>query len=423
MKIHQRAVQVLRRVLQILLPLAVLALGGLIAFTIFANRQRPVIEKRPEVGPLVRVVTATASSERLDVTTRGSVEPLRTIELAAEVGGRIVAAHPSLRAGGTFTENDVLVEIDPTDYRLVIADYEAAVARAELRLMQEQAEAEAALRAWQQLEGERPADPLVLRQPQIRDAKAALASAKAQLQRGHIDLERTKVMLPFAGRVRSVDADVGQTVQRGQRLAVVLDTSMVEVRLPVPLEHAAFVDLPLLGSTDNGPEVVLSAVFAGSRREWRGRIVRTESELDRSTRQLTVVARVAQRAADGAGNEAQNGADAAGTPLLVGMFVDARIVGNEVDGIVALPRSAMLDDDHVLIVRLEPVGLFTWLPTLRPTLYHREVVVLRAGRDRVVLRHGVEPGEWICVSSLDAVVDGMAVRIASIDANAGEERR
>jgi multidrug efflux pump subunit AcrA (membrane-fusion protein) len=105
------------------------------------------------------------------------------------------------------------------------------------------------------------------------------------------------------------------------------------------------------------------------------------------------------------------------------MFVDARITGHEVDGIVVLPRKAMLDDDRVLVVQLELVGVFTWLPTLRPTLYHREVDVLRSERDRVVLRGGVEPGEWICVSSLDAAVDGMAVRVASVSSNAGEERR
>ena len=144
----------------------------------------------------------------------------------------------------------MLVEIDPTDFRLAITQQEAAVARAELRLAQEQAEAEAALRAWRKLEGDRPAAPLVLRAPQINEARASVEAAKAMLQRAQTDLARCRVQLPFAGRVRSVHADIGQTVQRGQRLAVTMDTSELEVRLPVPLRDAGFADLPIGATVD-----------------------------------------------------------------------------------------------------------------------------------------------------------------------------
>ena len=46
-------------------------------------------------------------------------------------------------------------------------------------------------------------DPLALREPQIKDGELAVAAAKAQLKRARIDLSRTKVQLPFSGRVRS----------------------------------------------------------------------------------------------------------------------------------------------------------------------------------------------------------------------------
>jgi multidrug efflux pump subunit AcrA (membrane-fusion protein) len=253
----------LRLTLQILLPLIVIVGGGMLANWIINNKPMPAVQAVDNAGPFVRVQTATLSNEQLDVTARGSVEALRTVDLAAEVGGRIIKTHPALRAGGTFTPNDVLIEIDATDYELQITQQIAAVARAELRLMQEQAEASAAVRAWEQIEGNAPTDPLARREPQIRDAKLALAAAKAQQKRAETDLLRTRVQVPFSGRVRSVHADIGQTVQRGQRMAVVLDTSGLEVRLPIPLRETAFVDLPLGDRTDDGPKVELTADFAG----------------------------------------------------------------------------------------------------------------------------------------------------------------
>ena len=43
-------------------------------------------------------------------------------------------------------------------------------------------------------------------------------------------------------------------------------------------------------------------------------------------------------------------------------------------------------------------------------LRFRRVEVIRAGRDEVVLRSGLEPGDRVIVSSVEAAVDGMKVR-------------
>lgn len=392
----------LRLILQFLLPIALLSGGAAVAYLIASNKKQPLVEAQPNQGPLVRVLTLQPADVQLDVRARGSVEPLRTVELAAEVSGRIVATHASLRSGGAFSTDDVLVTIDPTDFRLAISQQQATVARAELRLMQEEAEAEAALRAWQKLEGDRPADPLVRREPQIKDARAALRAAEAMLERARMDLARCEVRLPFAGRVRSVHADLGQTVQRGQRLAVVLDTRELEVRLPVTLDEAGFAALPLGESDVDGPEVQLTADFAGEARAWRGRIVRVEGELDRRTRQLTAVARVREFGE---------------TPLLVGMFVEAVIHGRRAEGVFSVPRAALDGDDALWLVvaRADQDGV------TRERLMRRAVDVLRTERDRALVRGGVAQGERVCLSTLQAPVDGMLVRTAD-ESTASQER-
>lgn len=386
----------LRLTLQILLPVMVIVGGSFLANWIMNNKAAPLVQAVANDGPLVRVQVATLSNEQLDVITRGSVEALRTVDLAAEVGGRIIKTHPALRTGGTFTPNDVLVELDATDYELLITQKMAAVARAELRLMQEQAEAAAAVRAWEQIEGNAPIDALARREPQIRDAKLAVASAQAQLKRAETDVRRTRVQLPFSGRVRSVHADIGQTVQRGQRLAVALDTSELEVRLPIPLRETAFVDLPLDDRTDDGPKVEITADFAGAPCTWQGSIVRIEGEIDRRTRQLTAIARVT-RTADS-------------QPLLVGMFVEARILGREVQDVFRVPSSALHSGDHIWIVEAVEDDTADNIKTTH-RLRDRVVTVLRTERDHAILKDGLQAGEQVCLSSLQAPVDGMKVRI------------
>ena len=392
----------LRLTLQILLPIAVLGGGAGAAYLIVSNTKDPVVMAPANPWPLVRTVAALPATERLTVTASGTVEPLRTVELAAEVSGRVVATHASLRAGGVFAAGDVLAKIDPTDFQLAIAQHESALARAELRLMREEAEAEAAVRAWRKLEGDRPADALVRREPQIKDARLAVKAAKAMLERARLDLARCAVQLPFAGRVRSVHADIGQIVQRGQRLAVTIDTSELEVRLPISLRDAGCVDLPLSASDEDGPEVTLTSDFAGEARAWPGRIVRIEGEIDRSTRQLTAIARVS---------------DAGEPPLLVGMFVQAKIKGREAQGVFAVPRAAFVTRDELWVVedRVDKAG------EVSQRLTRRRVDVLRTERDRVLVRAGLRAGERVCLTSLQAPVEGMRVR-AKGDVAAAEER-
>jgi RND family efflux transporter MFP subunit len=397
-------VNFVRLALQILLPLGLLAGGYQLSRFVASKAPRPAVLGAVDTRPRVRLQPATTEDVQLEVTTQGSVEPARVVELSAQVGGRIERTSDALRSGGDFAAGAELLRIDPADYELAVVQQTAAIARAELRLLQERAEAEAAVRAWRQLEGDRAADPLVTRGPQIQDAEAALAAARAALQKAKLDLARTTVQAPFAGRVRSVAAELGQTVQPGQRLATLLDTTWLEVRLPLPLADAAFVDLPLAtaAAADAGAPVTLATEFAGRRHEWTGRIVRSEGEIDRRTRQLTVVARV---------DPAAGGSDPARPPLLVGMFVQARIQGRRLPGVVTIPRSALRGTDEVWVAG--PSQDAAEGQDRGALLQRRRIDVLRLLADRVLVQGGLVAGEAVCITPLDAPTDGMPVRVAA----------
>lgn len=389
----------MRRFLQIFLPVIVLAAAGAAVWWLRANMPKPVVQQPPPNVPLVRTVKAQPATVRLDVHSQGTVEARTAITLAAQVSGRVVAVAPSLRSGGFFAAGETLFRIEAADYELTVAQREADVARASLRLAQERAESQAAIRAWQQLEGDRPADPLTARLLHVAEAEKALAAAEAALAQARLDLARTSVSLPFAGRVRRASVDVGMIVTAGAAVGEVYATDSAEVRLPIPDREAQFLDLPLdnvvpgtaPGNGAGGPAVELVADFGGRRHRWHGVIDRVEGEIDRRTRQLTVVARVADPYATAGGRP----------PLAVGMFVQATITGRAFDDVVALPRQALRSDGSVLVLDEER------------RLRRREVQVLRQDRSNVYVRGGIMGGEQVCVSALEAFVDGMPVRVAT----------
>lgn len=384
----------MRTFLQILLPLIILALGALGAKQLIA--MKPEVEPAaPEpLPPLVEVVVAQSEAVELWVHTQGTVVPRTASRLVSEVSGRVLEASSAWVDGGFFDEGELLLSLDPTDYELQKSEARSRVAQAELRLAQEEAEAEISLRDWRSERGDEDPPSLVAREPQIADAQATLEAARAALQKSERDVERCRVVAPFPGRVRTKRADRGEFVMVGAELGSIYAVDHAEVRLPLPDTELAFLNLPLSyrgeESAETGIEVILSARFAGGDHEWNGRIVRTEGELDPKSRMVYAVARV----------DDPYGRDESGSrpPLAIGMFVDAAIRGETITDAITLPRAALRTGDLVFVIDNEDL------------LRIRPVDVLRTERDRAMVRGGLEVGERVIVSPIEEAVDGMHVR-------------
>ncbi len=377
---------------QILVPIIILSVG-LLATVVMIKSRKPAPKRPPEnFAPLVRVITAEPRDTRLAVTTHGTVEPRTEAAVVAEVAGQILFTAPNFAAGGFFDKGDVMLRIDPVDYELAVVGARSAVAQAKVRLQQEQAQSDLAREEWKQL-GSGEANPLATRELQLDEARSALDAAEAKLRQAERNLERATVRAPYACRVRDKSADVGQYVNPQAPLAHIYATDIAEVRLPIPDDELAHLELPIdfrAGRSRGGPRVQLRATLAGVDRTWTARIDRVEGEIDPRTRMVYVVARVD----DPYGRAARK----AGAPLAVGLFVEAEIDGRPVNGAVVLPRSAVRRGDVVLVVDDEN------------RLRFQPVEVLRAGREDVIIGKGLTGGERICISNIETVTDGMLVR-------------
>ena len=385
------------RLLIIGLPVGVLFAFILLYIVLAAaapQAERAEVVARPSA---VFVTEAELSPVQLSVTTQGEVTPLTEIDLTAQVSGRITYVNPNFVDGGFFEAGDVLVRLEDADYRLAVTRAEALVAQSRQALVREQAEAELAREEWASL-GEGEASPLTLREPQMAEARAQLASAQATLDEARLNLSRTRITAPFEGRVRAKSADLGQYVGPGAQLGRVFATNRVQVRLPLTNAELATLNLPLAfhaNETNPGRPAHLSANVAGQVRNWEGLLVRSESAIDPQTRTMSAIIEVEDPYGEAA--------EAAGAPLAVGLFVTARIDGRELDNAIVLPRSALRGADQVFVAQLDG------------TLSIQPVTVIDTSAERVVVTAGLEPGDRVVTSPLRGAANGMLVR--ALDAN------
>ena len=378
-----------------LIALAVVGVMVFIVFALFGTAPEP---ERASAAPrpiAVFVEEARQENVALSVTSQGEVRPRTEISLVPQVSGRVTYVNPNFIEGGFFRAGETLVQIEDADYRLAVVRAQATVAQREQQLAREQAEADLAASEWEEL-GEGEASALTLREPQMAEARAALAAARASLQESQLNLARTRISAPFEGRVRTKGADLGQYVTPGTPLGTVFSTESVLVRIPLTDQQLNLLGIPVAFNAAQAAggtiPVTLSATVAGEPQTWQGAIARTDSAIDPQTRVLYAIAEIQ----DPYGAAAEGGA-----PLAVGLFVAAEIQGRSVADAYVLPRNALRGTNEVFVA--QEGG----------TLTIRQVNVVTSDIDRVVVTSGVQAGDLVVTSPVRGASDGM--RIQSLD--------
>lgn len=375
-----------------LYPLVIIVVGFVLAGVIATTGPKLEQQPTPSNAPLVRTWIAHSQTVQMSSITYGTVVPRTESDLIPEVSGRIISMSPAMVSGGFFKKDEFLLEIDPLDYEVALEQARARLASARSELTNaNRAHTRLLDLAKRQSASQSQQDDALNR---LHFAQASLREAKARLSRAERDIDRTRISAPYDGRVRSERVDVGQFVTRGSPIATLYATDVAEVRLPIHDEELAYLKLPLNGEPSaHQPTVILRARFAGEDHTWEGRVVRTEGELDPQTRMVNVIAQV-DAPYERSGNR---------PPLAVGLFVQAEIIGNRVDHVFVLPRSALQANERVYVISNEN------------RLQFRDVEIIRIVDEDVYIKRGLTAGETICLSTIDHAIEGMLVRPVTED--------
>ena len=161
-----------------MLPVGVIGLSILSALVIVSSKP-DVVTQPPEVVPkMVKVVRVHARPVQMMVQSQGTVVPRTESFLVSQISGLVEWVAPAFAAGGFFETGQVLVKIDRRDYELALIQAESQVTKAKLAVDIEEEQARIAIEEWHRLNANEAAPPLVARQPQLADAKAALLQRK-----------------------------------------------------------------------------------------------------------------------------------------------------------------------------------------------------------------------------------------------------
>lgn len=358
----------------------------------------------PKVANIVvETLDLKAQHYQAQVESYGVVKPRTQSILVAQVSGQITQIAAQFREGGFFKQGEVLVQIDDRDHLADVKTAQANILTAQQTLQEEQARAQQALTDWQRLGNGQQASSLVLRKPQLETAKAKVLSAQAALEKAQLNLERTKVKAPYAGRVLNKSVDVGQVVGSNSQLAEIYAIDRVEIRLPVRNKDLELVDLPEqfrdVGNSELGSEVKFHSDLVGQQ-TWMGNLVRTEGAIDASAQQLYVVAQI---------NDPYQATATNKYPIKIGQYVSAKIAGRELQNVLVIPNSTIYQGSYVYIVE---DGL----------LKRKDIELRWQNSQQSIVAKGLEAGQQLVLTPLGQVSSGTAVTVKGEPAKGYEQK-
>ena len=381
---------------QAIISVALLAGAAAISTLLYLQRPPAEISEPSYAAVSVDVAEVVKVNPRIQVQAQGTVTPVQETTLLSEVKGRIIEVADNFHVGGFVSTGDVLLRIDPRDYQTALLHAEAAVESAESALVQEKGRAEVALREWEKLprgsQRSEEARDLYLRKPQLEQARAQLLAAQADLNTARDNLDRTVIRAPYDALIREKLGDLGQFVGAGTMLAKIFSVEAAEVRLPIPQSRLEYLELPGVAGYEEGSLIDLYTDVGGDIKHWNARLHRTEGVFDERSRVLFTVARIDDPyALRHPGRE----------PLRIGTFVNANIEGRELADVVVLPRYVLR------------AGEYVWVVDDSMRLRNRKVSTLRTGGDKVYIDAGLDAGELVSLTNLNASFAGAEVEIQS----------
>jgi len=388
----------------------------------------------------------------------GTVVPFEEANVAAEVSGRIISKSEKCEAGGFVKQGEILMKIDPEDYKLEVQrlsqqkdqEYQRLqeldqemlnsqklidVAQQDVKIQEREISRleslplgfasrteidqanRALLAATQQLVSLE--NQLKIQRKQRTRIESAEKLAATQLQAAEVNLRRTDVRAPIDGIVVTEQVDVNTFVTRGSPLVTIENTSKVEVSTSLRMDQLYWIldqvaieetktsvgyDLP---ETDAIIEFEVSGRH-GMTHQWNGKLLSYDGiGLDPKTRTVPVRV-IVDRPSEFIHQGESSIPSHSTTPLVRGMFVRVRLMIRPKTQLYVIPTKALqpgnriyefTPDDSVLDVASGEEEIFN--PPLEPSVDESfDPVDWIAGR--VQIRNEVIPVNSLSLGNLNA---------------------
>lgn len=331
---------------------------------------------------LAPVQAATARSESVPryLTGLGTVTAANTVTVRSRVDGQLLALH--FEEGQQVKAGDLLAEIDPSQFKVALAQAQGQLARDQATL----ANAKRDLARYQQLVKTNlvSRQELDTQQALVAETAGTIKADQAAVASAQLQLDWSRITAPIDGRVGLKQVDVGNQISSGDTAGIVVLTQTHPIDLVFTLPES---EIPtVMQARKNGTLSVEAWDRTNKRKITTGTLLSLDNQIDSTTGTIKLKARF-------------NNED---DVLFPNQFVNARMLVDTQHNAVVIPAAAL---------QMGNEGNFVWVLNSENKVSKHLVTPGIQNSQTVVIDAGLSAGDRVVTDGIDRLTEGASVEV------------
>lgn len=338
---------------------------------------------RGGVLPPVQVATASQQSVPYYLSGLGTVTAANTATVRSRVDGQLIALH--FQEGQQVKAGDLLAEIDPSQFKVALAQAEGQLAKDQATL----ANARRDLARYQQLAKTSVVSrqDLDTQQALVNETLGVVKADEASVASAQLQLNWSRITAPISGRVGLKQIDIGNQVSTGDSngIVVITQTQPIDVVFTLPendipdVVQAQKAHPPLaVDAWDRSNKVLLS----------QGSLLSLDNQIDATTGTIKLKARF----------------DNSDDRLFPNQFVNVKLLVDTLQDAVVIPTAAL---------QMGNEGHFVWVLNAENKVSKRLVTPGIQDSHIVVIQSGLAGGDRVVTDGIDRLTEGAQVDVVT----------